>query len=48
MLHYRDAFKWNEGKYAWTSIGLDGKTVAKVFEFRYPDAEDVYTEGTEA
>ena len=48
MLHYRDAFKWNEGKYAWTSIGLDGKTDAKVFEFRYPDAKDVYTEGTEA
>ena len=42
MLHFRDAFKWNPEKYAWTSLGIDGKTDAKIFEFRYPDAKDVY------
>ena len=48
MLHYRDAFKWNDAKYAWTSLGIDGSSDAKVFEFRYPDAKDTYTEGTDA
>ena len=46
MLHFRDEFKWNDAEYAWTSLGLDGTSVAKIFEFRYPDAEDVYKEGS--